>query len=98
MIESGLLPVIVAIDARAKEALAALRGGKPPGAVARELQPYIVQIPPKARELLVRNGHVAFVEEFGDQFAVLRSDGLYRLTEGLIWENGEYLAIEQFLV
>ncbi|MGJ0393559.1 MAG: CRISPR-associated helicase Cas3' [Methylocystis sp.] len=96
MIESGLLPVIVAIDARAKEALAALRGGKPPGAVARELQPYIVQIPPKARELLVRNGHVAFVEEFGDQFAVLRSDGLYKRERGgedigLLWEQGDYL-------
>ncbi len=66
-------PVIVALDGRMKEALSALRGGKPARAVARSLQPYIVQVPPKARELLVRSGHVAFAKDFGDQFAVLRS-------------------------
>ncbi|RTL86129.1 MAG: CRISPR-associated helicase Cas3' [Hyphomicrobiales bacterium] len=96
MIESGQLPVIVGIESPAKDALAALRGGKPPGAVARAIQPYIVQIPSKARELLLRNGHVAFVEEFGDQFAVLRSDGLYKRDPGgedlgLLWEQADYL-------
>jgi CRISPR-associated endonuclease/helicase Cas3 len=94
MIQSGLSPVIVALDERPKQALEALRGGKPPGAVARALQPYIVQVPPRARELLVRYEHVNFVEGFGDQFAVLTSKELYRRAEGLIWEDGEYLALE----
>lgn len=98
MIESGLLPVIVAHEAPAHEALSALRGGKPPGAVARTLQSYIVQIPPRARALLLRIGHVAFVEEFGDQFAVLNEDALYRAATGLIWENGEYLGIEGLIL
>jgi len=98
MIESGLMPVIIVRDAPAQESLSALRGGKPPGAVARALQPYIVQIPPKARDLLARNGHVAFVEEFGDQFAVLQSEGLYLDEAGLIWEDGEYLGIESLIV
>ncbi len=42
MIEDGLSPVIVAREDEARDALAALRGGAPAGAVARRVQPFIV--------------------------------------------------------
>lgn len=98
MIESRLAPVIVAIEPEAKAALDALRGGLPAGAAARRLQSFIVQVPPKARDLLLRNGHVRFVheEKFGDQFAELLSSGLYKHEPdrddiGLVWEDGDFL-------
>jgi CRISPR-associated endonuclease/helicase Cas3 len=97
MIESGLAPVIVAIEKPAQDALAALRGGLPPGAAARRLQSYIVQVPPKARDLLVRNGHVVFEKQFGDQFAVLGTVSLYSGEVGLLWEDADYLGAEQLL-
>jgi CRISPR-associated endonuclease/helicase Cas3 len=101
LIETGLLPVIVARDAAAIRALADLAGPNAhAGAAARRLQPYTVQVPPKARNLLLANQHVSFVEEkrFGDQFAVLRSGGLYRQDTGLLWEEGEYLALESSVI
>ena len=101
LIESGLLPVIVARDEGAKKALAELAApDSHAGAVARKLQPYIVQVPPKARNLLIANGHVRFVEEkrFGDQFAVLKADGLYRDETGLLWEEAEYLQLENSII
>jgi CRISPR-associated endonuclease/helicase Cas3 len=98
MIESGLAPVIVAVEKAAQDVLAALRGGLPPGAAARRLQSYIVQVPPKARDLLLRNGHATFENErdCGDQFCVLQSARLYKGGEdgediGLFWEQGDYL-------
>jgi CRISPR-associated endonuclease/helicase Cas3 len=97
MIESGLAPVIIARkdDKKARAALDGLRAGKmSPGAVSRDLQSYIVQVPPKARALLLMNGHVRFVEGFGDQFAELMTGSLYREETGLLWENAEYLGLE----
>ncbi|MET3661207.1 CRISPR-associated helicase Cas3' [Aquamicrobium ahrensii] len=97
MIESGLEPVIVAIDEEAKASVRRLGVEDiSTGRLARELQPYVVLAPPKARELLLRNGHVAFAEPQlrGDQFAVLMNDSLYRHDTGLIWENAEYLTLE----
>lgn len=95
MIESGLAPVIVATEEPARQTLAALRSGLPAGVAARRLQPFIVQVPPRARELLLRNGHVRFVEEFGDQFAELSSLAIYKLQRdgedvGLLWEEADY--------
>jgi CRISPR-associated endonuclease/helicase Cas3 len=97
LIESGMVPVIVARDAKAQAALNRLGSdGASPGGVARDLQSYIVQVPPKARAPLIANGHVAFAREreFGDQFAVLRTDSLYREDVGLLWEDADYLNIE----
>jgi CRISPR-associated endonuclease/helicase Cas3 len=101
LIESGLLPVIVVPDEAAKGALAELAGPDAhAGAVARKLQPYTVQVPPKARNLLLANGHVRFVEEkrFGNQFAVLKAEGLYQGDIGLLWEEAEYLQLENSII
>jgi CRISPR-associated endonuclease/helicase Cas3 len=97
MIESGMVPVIVPRDDKAREAIRKLSIAQiPSGAIARDLQTYIVQVPPKARARLVACGHVQFVEQRLrlDQFAVLVSDHLYRENVGLLWEDAEYLSAE----
>jgi CRISPR-associated endonuclease/helicase Cas3 len=68
--------------------------------VAHKLQPYTVQVPPKARNLLLANGHVRFVEEkrFGNKFAVLDTDRLYKGDIGLLWEEAEYLRLENSII
>ncbi len=100
MIESGMLPIVVPFDDAAKEVVQKLTVPDiPSGRLARELQNYVVQVPPKARELLRSNGHVAFANpEFrGDQFAVLKTE-LYQPDVGLVWENAEYLGIESHII
>jgi CRISPR-associated endonuclease/helicase Cas3 len=64
------------------------------------LQSFTVQVPPKARDILLRNGHAAFAapDLRGDQFAVLRTPGLYRPDVGLLWENADYLAVEDSVI
>ena len=84
MIESGMAPVIVAFEEAPHEVLNRLsRGFISAGAAARKLQSYIVQVPPKARDLLLKNGHVQFVEGFGDQFVVMEKGTLYGEDTGL---------------
>lgn len=98
LIESGMEPVIVAIDEEPHHVLAALRNGMPPGAAARALQNYIVQIPARARRQLVENGHVRFVDKFGDQFAELTNHDRYTRETGLIWEDADQLSSSQWLI
>lgn len=98
MIDSGMVPVIIALEKKARDALDQLGGdGISPGKVARALQSFVVQIPPKARALLLAKGDVRFEREkiFGDQFAVLQTDSLYRQETGLLWEDADYLELEQ---
>lgn len=97
MIESGLAPVIIAIEEDAEKIVDQLRIEQiSSGRLARDLQPYIVQVPPKARDMLIRNGHAAYEqpELRGDQFVVLTSSGLYREDVGLLWEDADYLTTE----
>ncbi len=99
LIESGLAPVIVVIDDAPRRTLEGLRGGwLTPSAAAQQLQPYTVQVPPKARQKLIENGHVRFVEGFGDQFAELMTRSLYTREIGLLWENADYLGSESMMV
>ena len=101
MIESGMVPVIVLGDGIARKAVEELKYENiPSGALARRLQPYVVQVPPKARAHLIACGHVKFVEPGvrGDQFAVLMTESLYQREVGLVWEDAEYLGMEQWMV
>ena len=101
MIESGLLPVIVPRDATAAKAIANLGNSAiPSGKLARQLQGYIVQVPPKARALLMANGHVTLEAEGirSDQFAVLRAHHLYKPDCGLVWEEGDLLGDDQTFI
>lgn len=101
LIESALAPVIVARNRPARQAVDRLdRTDTSAGGVARALQPYVVQVPPRARVLLLANGHVRLADErrFGDQFAVLTTDSLYRNETGLLWEDAEYLGLETQII
>jgi CRISPR-associated endonuclease/helicase Cas3 len=98
MIESGLLPVIVAREAEPQETLAALRAGASAGSVARRLQPFIVQVPSNARDLLLTCDHVRFVDGERGEFAELVTGALYRDDVGLEWENAGYIAVEDSII
>lgn len=101
MIESGMTPVIVVYDDISKNAVDELKVENiPSGNIARKLQTYTVQVPPKARDILIRNGHVAFVRPDlrADQFAVLQTKSLYQAQVGLLWEDAEYLAVESSMI
>ena len=101
MIGSGMVPVIIGRDEKAQEAIRKLSVERiPSGAIARELQNFVVQVPPQACRSLLASGHVRFVEENlrGDQFAVLQTSSLYTEETGLFWDDAEYLAVENTIV
>lgn len=101
MIESGMAPVIIESDDTAQKAVSDLKYENiPSGVLARQLQPYTVQVPPRARKLLLDNKHVAFIEpeKRSDQFAVLQTPSLYRKDVGLLWEDAEYLNFEKAII
>jgi CRISPR-associated endonuclease/helicase Cas3 len=94
LIEDGMEPVIIAIEDKPKDVLKALRRGMPAGKAARELQSYLVQIPPKYRNALIENGHAAFIDGFDTQFVVLKTESFYSREQGLVWEKADELGIE----
>lgn len=97
MIESGMVPVIVKGDEVAAAWINKLGiDAVSSGLIARKLQSYVVQVPPKARDLLIANGHVKFeqAELRADQFAVLQTQSLYNPDVGLMWEDADYLGCE----
>ena len=101
MIESGMSPVIVPPNGDVDSLVGKLSvSERSSGALARELQIYVVQTPPKARQRLIDCEHVFFAapELRGDQFAVLRSMHLYSKEIGLKWEDAEYLNFENTIV
>jgi CRISPR-associated endonuclease/helicase Cas3 len=101
MIESGMVPVIIPWDGKAAKAIRLLGvDAVPSGKLARDLQTYVVQVPPKARTLLVANGKAAFAEPElrGDQFCVLSDGSLYSEDVGLRWEDADYLAAEELMI
>ncbi|WP_375554815.1 CRISPR-associated helicase Cas3' [Roseovarius mucosus] len=94
MIDSIMVPVIIAIEPDAVAEIAHLGfEQRHSGPIARALQPYTVQVPQKARALLIENGHASFHAPHlrGDQFCVLETKRLYHQDSGLRWEDAEYL-------
>ncbi len=100
MIECGLAPVIIPYDEKAETAISKLGAeALGSGGLARRLQRHVVQVPPKARARLIANGKAAFAspELRGDQFCVLQDKDLYKSDIGLLWEDADYLSIEESL-
>lgn len=94
MVESAMVPVIIALEEAAQSAVARLAiADVPSGLIARQLQPFTVQVPQKARELMRQNGKGVFVapDQRGDQFFVLTTPEHYHADIGLRWEDAEYL-------
>lgn len=101
MIESGMAPVIVPFDDFAARKIKDLKVRDiPSGVLARTLQPYIVQVPPRDREKLIAAGRVVFEapDLRGDQFAVLIRDELYNLEVGLVWEDAEEFSDDDLII
>jgi CRISPR-associated endonuclease/helicase Cas3 len=102
LVESEMTPVIVPTDEVARDVLRALSAENPipPGAGARRLQPYLVQIPRKAFGELVALGHVRFVREdrYEHQFAEMITLRLYTSESGLRWEEAGELGLDQAIV
>ncbi|MDO5706308.1 MAG: CRISPR-associated helicase/endonuclease Cas3, partial [Paracoccus sp. (in: a-proteobacteria)] len=95
MIESGLAPVIVADDPTALEGR--LRGNESSGTIAREMQRFVVQVPPRERARMIAAGAVRFAapDKRGDQFALLHRKALYSQEIGLEWEEADVLRVEE---
>ena len=101
LIRDGMAPIIIATDDLPKTILRRLRDGTiTAGRAARELQRYLVQVPPRHRQRFVENGHAEYVPGFDTQFAVLKESlintmsGFYSREQGLLWEKGDELGIE----
>jgi CRISPR-associated endonuclease/helicase Cas3 len=90
LIDEGMAPVIVPRDATSKRAVAELASAEKTAGIARRLQPYLVQIPPRDREALIRFGQVRFADP-ARQFAVLEDAALYDPDFGLLWEEAGQL-------
>lgn len=98
MIDSPMVPAIIAIEESALKEVARLPvDGVPSGLIARALQPYVVQIPEVVRETLRTHGKGSFrsPEVRGDQFFVVDEASIYHDSIGLWWEQAEYLTPEQ---
>jgi CRISPR-associated endonuclease/helicase Cas3 len=96
-----MAPVIVPFDAFAARKIRQLGVRRiPSGALARALQPYVVQVPPRDRARLINAGRAVFEapDLRGDQFAVLTDLSLYDPEGGLIWEEAEELGAGDLIV
>lgn len=101
LVESGMVPVIVPHDVNSEDLVKKLCFDRAPsGLLARGLQAYTVQVPPRARQLLIDCGKAAFEakELRGDQFAVLSARDLYSPEIGLVWEDADYISTEALVI
>lgn len=99
LIHDGMAPVIIAIDEEPKAVLTVLANNPSfSGAAARRLQRFLVQVPPRIRDELIHNGHVEYVDGFGDQFAVLTTETFYSREMGLAWERANELGIDDGII
>lgn len=100
MVEDSMVPVIIDCAESAGSIAQLVVKHIPSGKIARDLQPFTVQIPVRDREALRRNGKGEFRAEplRGDQFFVLTAKELYHEAFGLWWEGAEELSENQWLV
>lgn len=99
MIDSVQMPVIVPFDEKAREALRALRFAEKSGGLARQLQPYLVQLPRQGYEALCKSGAIQPVapERWGEQFMELAVMDLYDDRFGLSWDDPGFLKSESLM-
>lgn len=103
VIETPLVPVIVpyrGADRSIDRLVDDLRRVERPGAIARRLQPYIVQIPRDARKGLISTGAAEIIrgEDFGEQFVLLVNEDLYDRRTGLSWDDPTFRSTGGLLV
>jgi CRISPR-associated endonuclease/helicase Cas3 len=85
MIDDSMVPVLIPWDDKAKDEIRALRFADKVGGIARRLQRYLVNIPPRDRAELInrRAADVIQSDRFGEQFVVLTDADLYQEAVGL---------------
>lgn len=106
VIESPYLPVIVpwrgpekkqedAVDKLTEN----LRRVERPGAIARKLQPYLVQIGRRERDMLIREGAAEIINEaaFGDSYVLLTNESLYSAEIGLSSDDPTFQAADKLI-
>jgi CRISPR-associated endonuclease/helicase Cas3 len=100
MIESHLQPVIVPLDDTAKGLVQSLHFADKVGCIARQLQPYLVQIPKTGFEALRKAGAISVIspDKFGSQFWMLENMDLYSDDAGLSWENSTFMEAEKTVI
>jgi len=93
MIETVQMPVIVPFDAKAHAALEELHYATRCGGLARQLQPYLVQVPRQGYEALRQAGAIQAVaaDRWGEQFMVLVNPDLYSEECGIWWEEPAFM-------
>jgi len=96
MIDSVQCPVIIPFDDIARDALRALEFAEGCGELARQLQPYIVQLPRQGYNALLQTGAIQPVaaERYGEQFMQLLNPDLYHAQFGLHWDNPAFIRSE----
>ena len=102
LIETAMKPVIVPYpdtnggNETVSRLLRDLEREERSGHIARQLQPYTVQVPAFARNALSEAGAVEVVREdrFADQFMVLKKEDLYRPDVGLTWDDPTFRRAE----
>ncbi|PID74150.1 MAG: CRISPR-associated helicase/endonuclease Cas3 [Desulfobacterales bacterium] len=95
LIEDGMEPVIVQYSDEAKKLVARLRYSEHPGSVARKLQRFIVQIPPRVHASLVRFGAVESIQK---RFFVLMNMDIYNDELGLCPEDPTFYKVESMIL
>jgi CRISPR-associated endonuclease/helicase Cas3 len=90
LVESGMTPVIIAVEDEPRDLVGRLHAGTIAlGAATRALQPFIVQVPPAWRQKLLDSGQAVYIAGYGEQFVELKNQSLYRPEIGLLWEEAE---------
>ena len=106
VIDSALRPVIVPYrgpdgdESRIDRLIEKLLHVERPGRLARDLQPYTVQVGEKERSALISVGAAQVLNEraFGDQFVRLVNEGLYDPGAGLHWDDPTFSRAEAMIL
>ncbi len=104
MIDSVQCQVIIPWDGdgddTAHRALKALPEAAGCGELARQLQPYIVQLPKQAYNALRETGAIQPVapDRYGEQFMQLVNPDLYHARYGLHWENPSFMSVDSTII
>ncbi|KXU34581.1 CRISPR-associated protein Cas3 [Ventosimonas gracilis] len=99
LIETTMRPVIIPWDDIARDALAKLPFAQGCGAIARRLQPYVVQLPKQAYDALSHAHAIQAVRPdiYGEQFMQLVNPRLYDERFGLHWDNPQFIQAERLV-
>lgn len=100
MIDGGMEPVIIPYDCEARRLLAELATVERPSAIARKLQPYIVNVPKDAFAKLRRAGGIQPINphRFNEQFVKLENVDLYDDDLGFDWSDPTFRKVESGIV